>query len=104
MSLARAGHRCQVLGDCRTDFRGPEGERQGPAAPGGAMDYVVNGHMTGGFAIIASPARCGSTGIKTFMISHDGMVWEQDLGPGTEREAAAIEAFDPDQDWPRVAE
>lgn len=68
------------------------------------MDHVVNGHMTGGFAIIASPARYGSTGIKTFMISHDGMVWEQDLGPGTEREAAAIEAFDPDQDWQRVAE
>lgn len=79
-------------------------ERQGPAAPGGAMDYVVNGRMIGGFAIIASPAIYGSTGIKTFLISHDGVVWEQDLGPGTAREAATIQAFDPDQDWQRVAE
>ncbi|WP_202397177.1 DUF2950 domain-containing protein [Teichococcus coralli] len=79
-------------------------ERQGPAAPGGAMDYVVNGRMMGGFAIIAAPARYGSTGIKTFMISHDGVVWEQDLGPATEREAAAIKAFNPDKDWQRVSE
>ncbi|WP_304621887.1 DUF2950 domain-containing protein [Roseomonas alba] len=79
-------------------------DRQGPAAPGGAMEYVVNGRMIGGFAIIASPARYGSTGIKTFMISHDGVVWEQDLGPDTEREAASIEAFDPDTDWQRVTE
>jgi hypothetical protein len=79
-------------------------ERQGPAAPGGAMDYVVNGRMIGGFAIIAYPARYGSTGIKTFMISHDGIVWEQDLGPDTVREAAAIEAFDPGEGWSRVAD
>jgi len=79
-------------------------DRQGPAAPGGAMDYVVNGRMIGGFAIIASPAQYGSTGIKTFLISHDGVVWEQDLGRDTTREAAAIQAFDPDQDWERVAE
>ena len=79
-------------------------ERQGPAAPGGVMDYVVNGRMIGGFAIIASPARYGSTGIKTFMISHDDVVWEQDLGPATAREAAEMEAFNPDEDWQRVPE
>ncbi|MBR0648752.1 DUF2950 domain-containing protein [Roseomonas terrae] len=79
-------------------------ERQGAAAPGGAMDYVVNGRMIGGFAIIAAPAQYGSTGIKTFMISHDGVVWEQDLGPGTVREAAAITTFDPGEGWVRVAE
>ena len=79
-------------------------ERQGPAAPGGAMDYVVNGRMIGGFAIIASPARYGSTGIKTFMISHDDVVWEQDLGPATARAAAEMEAFNPDEDWQRVPE
>jgi hypothetical protein len=77
-------------------------ERQGPSAPGGTMDYVVNGRMIGGFAIIAHPARYGSTGIKTFMISHDGVVWEQDLGPDTEREATAIDAFDPGPGWERV--
>ncbi|MGE0226414.1 MAG: DUF2950 domain-containing protein [Acetobacteraceae bacterium] len=78
--------------------------RQGPAAPGGAMDYVVNGLMIGGFAIIATPAQYGSSGIQTFMISHDGVVWEQDLGPDTAREAAAIASFDPINGWSRVAD
>ena len=79
-------------------------ERQGPAAPGGAVDYVVNGQMIGGFAVIAFPAQYGSTGIKTFMISHVGDVWEQDLGPNTAREAEAITAFDPSEGWQRVEE
>lgn len=79
-------------------------ESQGPNAPGGAMDYVVNGKMIGGFAVIAVPARYGISGIKTFMISHDGMVYEQDLGPDTAREAREITAFDPGPGWTRVAE
>jgi Protein of unknown function (DUF2950) len=79
-------------------------ESQGPAAPGGEMDYVVNGRMIGGFAVIATPARYGVSGIKTFMVSHHGTVWEQDLGPDTAREAAAITAFDPGEGWMRVAE
>jgi hypothetical protein len=79
-------------------------ERQGAAARGGAFDYVVNGRMIGGFAIIAAPAQYGSTGIKTFMINHDGAVWERDLGPHTAREAAAISAFDPGEGWTRVEE
>lgn len=74
-------------------------ERQGPGAPGGAMDYVVDGKMIGGFAVIAYPAGYGSTGIKTFMINHDGRVWEKDLGPDTAREAQAIRAFDPSDGW-----
>jgi Protein of unknown function (DUF2950) len=77
-------------------------KRQGPAAPGGAMDYVVNGLMIGGFGILAYPARYGSTGITTFMISHDGVVWQQDLGPDTARVAAAIDAFDPDGGWQKL--
>ena len=79
-------------------------ERQGPAARGGAFDYVVNGRMIGGFAIVATPAQYGSSGIKTFMISHEGVVWEQDLGPDTARLAAAIAAFDPGEGWTRVEE
>lgn len=79
-------------------------ERQGPAARGGALDYVVDGRMIGGFAVLASPARYGSTGIKTFMISHDGEVWEQDLGPRTDRAVRAIDAFDPGPGWTRVAQ
>ncbi len=79
-------------------------ESQGPNAPGGATDYVVNGRMIGGFAIIAVPARYGISGIKTFMISHHGAVYEQDLGPDTAREAAAITAFDPGEGWTRAVE
>jgi len=79
-------------------------ESQGPSAPGGAMDFVVNGKMIGGFAIIAAPAIYGSTGIKTFMISHEGVVWEQDLGPDTVRDAATITSFDPGGGWQRVPE
>jgi hypothetical protein len=78
--------------------------RQGAAAPGGAMDWLVNGRMIGGFAVVAWPASYGSTGWKTFMISHDGVVWETDLGRETARRAAAIEAFDPGAGWSRVAE
>lgn len=79
-------------------------EAQGAAAPGGAMDFVVNGRMIGGFAILAAPAQYGISGVKTFMISHDGVVWEKDLGPDTTREAAAIRAFDPGPGWGRVQE
>lgn len=79
-------------------------ERQGPAAPGGTMGYVVDGRMIGGFAIIAAPARYGSTGIKSFMISHDRVVWERDLGPETARDAAAITGFDPGAGWARVSD
>jgi hypothetical protein len=79
-------------------------EAQGPNAPGGAVDFVVNGRMIGGWAVIATPARYGVSGIKTFLVSHHGHVWEQDLGPDTAREAAAITAFDPGPGWERVAE
>ncbi|WP_240790988.1 DUF2950 domain-containing protein [Roseomonas sp. AR75] len=78
--------------------------RQGAAAPGGAMDWVVNGRMIGGFAVLAWPASYGSTGWKSFMVSHDSVVWEADLGRDTARRAAAITAFDPGQGWSRVAE
>jgi hypothetical protein len=79
-------------------------DRQGPAASGGAMDYVVDGRMIGGFAIIASPAQYGSTGIKTFMINHEGGVFEQDLGPDTVREAGAITSFNPGAGWTRAGD
>ena len=79
-------------------------ESQGPAAPGGAMDYVVNGRMIGGFAAIAWPVRYGDSGIKTFLVSHAGTVWERDLGPETARVAARITSFNPEDGWTRVAE
>ena len=79
-------------------------EAQGPNAPGGAAEYVVNGRMIGGFAVVAWPAVYGSSGIKTFMVSHHGVVYEQDLGPDTAQEARDITTFDPDAAWHQVSE
>ncbi len=78
-------------------------ESQGPAAPGGAMDYVVNGKLIGGFAVLATPARWGETGIQTFLVGHDGRVLQRNLGPETARIAAGITAYDPGPGWQRVA-
>jgi hypothetical protein len=71
-------------------------------APGGAKSYVVNGKMIGGFAILATPVKYGETGIMTFMISREGIVYEQDLGPDTVKLAASIQVYNPDEDWSRV--
>lgn len=67
---------------------------QGPHAPRGKYDYVVNGKLFGGFAVIAWLLRDESTGIKSFMVSHDGPVFERDLGPSNAARAAAIKSFD----------
>jgi len=75
---------------------------QGPDAPGGAMDYVVKGKMIGGFALVAWPAAYGVSGIKTFLVSHHGIVYEKDLGPTTETLARAITRFNPDKTWKPV--
>jgi hypothetical protein len=73
--------------------------RQGVATPGGARDYVVDGHMTGGFALIAFPAKYGDSGVTTFVINQDGIVYEKDLGPDTATVAPAITEFNPDLTW-----
>jgi len=75
---------------------------QGPDAPGGAMDYVVKGEMIGGFALVARPAEYGVSGIKTFLVSHHGTVYEKDLGPATETLARAMTRFNPDKTWKAV--
>jgi hypothetical protein len=75
---------------------------QGKNAPGGAYDYVARGRMIGGFAAVAWPARYGDTGVMTFMVSHDGVVYEKDLGPDTAARAAAMTRFDPDSSWQKV--
>jgi len=77
---------------------------QGPAAPLGQMDYVVKGVMIGGFALVAAPAEYGETGIKTFIVSQDGVVYEKDLGPSTLNEFQKMERFNPDQSWIPVME
>ncbi len=72
---------------------------QGPAAPLGRIDYVIEGVMIGGFAMIVAPAEYGVTGIKTFMVSNDGIVYEKDLGPNTLEIAKKIELYNPDKTW-----
>jgi hypothetical protein len=75
---------------------------QGPAAPLGKLDFVVQGAMIGGFALVAAPANYGTTGVKTFIVSHAGVVYEKDLGPKTLEVFSAMELFDPDKSWSPV--
>lgn len=75
---------------------------QGPAAPLGKLDYVIEGAMIGGFALVAAPARYGVTGIKTFMVSQTGVVYQKDLGPETLRQFKRMERFNPDRSWSPV--
>lgn len=75
---------------------------QGPDAPGGAYDYLVKDRMIGGFAILAWPIRYDDTGVMTFMVNQDGVVYEQDLGPDTATKAAAITTYNPDKAWEKA--
>jgi hypothetical protein len=77
---------------------------QGKNAPGGAQDYVVGGKMIGGFALIAYPAHYRASGVMTFIVNHDGVVYQKKLGKGSRKEAQAIKTFDPDKTWTRVRE
>jgi hypothetical protein len=75
---------------------------QGPAAPMGEMDYVIEGVMIGGFALLAAPAEYRVTGVKTFMVSYEGVVYEKDLGPDTVKIAEKIDRYNPDSTWHRT--
>jgi hypothetical protein len=75
---------------------------QGPNARGGAKDYIVDGKMTGGFAVLAYPAEYGASGVMTFLVSPRGTVFQKDLGDSTAETARAIKAFDPDSSWTRL--
>jgi hypothetical protein len=75
---------------------------QGPNAPGGAIDYIVNGRMIGGFGLVGWPARYGDSGVMTFMVNHNDVVYQKDLGPQTAKLAPEISRFDPDPSWQKV--
>ena len=75
---------------------------QGPKAPGGARNYVVNGKMTGGFAFVAFPADYRVSGVETFLICQGGEVYEKDLGPMTEQIAESMTTFNPDSTWTKI--
>jgi DUF2950 family protein len=77
---------------------------QGPAAPLGKMDFVVKGVMIGGFALVAAPAEYGVTGMKTFIVSHDGVVYQKDFGPNSLAEFKKMELFNPDESWTPILE
>ena len=73
--------------------------RQGKSAPGGKYNYIINGNMIGGFALVAWPAEYGNTGIMTFIVNQQGRVYQKDLGPKTAKTAAAMKSYDPDKTW-----
>jgi hypothetical protein len=77
---------------------------QGPDAEGGAMDYVVNGKMIGGFALVAYPAEYRNSGVMTFIVNHDGVVFQKDLGAQTDQAAERMTSFNPDQSWTKVTD
>ncbi|HUL23614.1 MAG TPA: DUF2950 domain-containing protein [Thermodesulfobacteriota bacterium] len=75
---------------------------QGKNAEGGAYDYVINGKMIGGFALVAYPAEHGASGVMTFIVNHDGVVYQKDLGKETGKIAKAMAKYDPDKTWKKV--
>ena len=77
-------------------------KKQGKHASGGAFDYVVKNKMIGGFAVVAYPAVYGNSGVMTFMVNHEGVVYEKDLGKNTAKTAKAMTSFDPDKTWKKV--
>ena len=75
---------------------------QGKDATGGAFNYLVNGKMFGGFAVVAYPATYGNSGIKTFIVNHDGVVYERDLGQASAAEAEKMQLFNPGEGWNKL--
>ena len=75
---------------------------QGPQASGGAYDYRVGGRLFGGFAVLAYPATYGNSGVKTFIVNHEGVVHEKDLGPATAEQAVKIQRYNPDKSWSKA--
>ena len=77
---------------------------QGKDAPDGAYDYIVKGKMIGGFALVAYPAKYASSGVMSFIVNQDGVVYQKDLGRNTEKTAQAMKLFNPDSSWKKVEE
>jgi len=91
-----------AVGSAPTPYRGYYYHvlsRQGKNAPGGAKSYIANGKMSGGFAFVAYPAEYRSSGVMTFLVSEDGMVYQKDLGKKTEALAKGMKEFNPDSSW-----
>ena len=76
--------------------------RQGKSAAGGARDYFKDGLLTEGYALVAWPAEYGVSGVMSFIVNQDGIVFQRDFGADTDARIAAMEAFDPDRNWKKV--
>ena len=102
---AKASREGYKLGESGTPYHGyyyRTLKAQGPDAPGGALSYLVNSKMIGGFALIAYPAEYGNSGVMTFMVNHSGTVYQKDLGRWSDVVAKRMRLFDPDQTWKKV--
>lgn len=105
--VAQATAQGYRTGGGRTPFHGYYFKiltKQGAAAPGGELDYVVRGKMIGGFALIAYPAEYRNSGVMTFIVNHAGVVYQKDLGPRTAKLAEGMTSFNPDQTWQKVSD
>ena len=105
--IAEATKQGYRVGGGRTPFHGYYFKiltRQGPAASGGEADYVVNGKMIGGFALVAYPAEYRNSGVMTFIVNHAGTVFQKDLGPNTAQLAERMTSFNPDKSWQAVTD
>ncbi len=102
-AAAEEGYR---RGESRTPYHGYYYRllyAQGPNANGGAKEYFVDGVLTGGFALVAWPADYGASGVQTFIVNQDGVVFQKDLGEDTATVVESIKSFDPDSSWTPVA-
>jgi hypothetical protein len=104
-AATREGYRSRAAGGPPIAYHGYRYRMlsaQGAAAPGGAYDYRVNGRLIGGFAVLAYPAKYGVSGVMTFIVNHDGTVYQKNLGRNTETAASRMTRFNPDVGWTKV--
>jgi len=95
-------HATKIMTDSQKPYHGYYFKvltREGPHAPGGKYDYVINGHMIGGFALVAWPEKWGNSGVMTFIINQQGKVYEKNLGRRTASLASSMTTYDPDESW-----
>jgi hypothetical protein len=95
-------HESKIMTDVQAPYHGYYFKiltHQGPHAPCGKYDYIINGHMIAGFALVAWPAEWGNTGVMTFIVNQQGKVYEKNLGPKTTAKASAMTTYDPSADW-----
>jgi DUF2950 family protein len=105
--VAEASQQGYRVGEGRAPFHGYYFKvltKQGPDAHGGALDYVVNGKMIGGYGLVAYPAEYRNSGVMTFLVNHEGVVFQKDLGPRTAELAERMTSFNPDSSWAKVTD